>query len=185
METFILEDRISENVCDEVIEYHKNNSDYKVQGATSKGTDLSVKDSVDVYFFNGIQHPAIKNYFKALQPVFEKYVTKYELINQLWLTTERANNIQYYRPGGGYKRYHFERGNLTTSRRQLTFMTYLNTVTDGGGTEFKYQNLKFSAEKGKTLIWPSDFTHTHKGEISPTQEKWIITGWFEYTEREV
>ena len=44
----------------------------------------------------------------------------------------------------------------------LVFMTYLNTVTDLGGTAFKYQNLEVQAEKGLTLIWPSDWTHTHK-----------------------
>ena len=55
-------------------------------------------------------------------------------------------------------------------------MTYLNNVPDAG-THFKYQHIKTPAEKGLTLIWPSDFTHTHKGEISKKEEKYIITGW--------
>ena len=59
-------------------------------------------------------------------------------------------------------------------------MTFLNTVTDGGGTEFYWQNLKINAVKGLTLIWPTDFTHTHRGIISPTQEKYIATGWYRY-----
>jgi hypothetical protein len=54
-------------------------------------------------------------------------------------------------------------------------MTYLNDVKDGG-TFFKYQNFKAPAKKGLTLIWPSDWTHTHKGEISKTKEKFIVTG---------
>ena len=58
-------------------------------------------------------------------------------------------------------------------------MTYLNDVKDGG-TEFLYQNLKTKAEKGLTLIWPSAWTHTHKGIISPTKEKYIITGWYAF-----
>ena len=60
-------------------------------------------------------------------------------------------------------------------------MTYLNDVEDGG-TEFYYQGLKTKAEKGLTLIWPSDFTHTHRGIISNTKEKYIATGWFSYDE---
>ena len=55
-------------------------------------------------------------------------------------------------------------------------MTYLNTVPDAG-THFKYQDITTPAEKGLTLIWPPDFTHTHKGEISEKEEKYIITGW--------
>ena len=55
-------------------------------------------------------------------------------------------------------------------------MTYLNTVKNGG-TEFYYQKLKVDAVKGLTLIWPSDWTHTHKGVISKKQKKYILTGW--------
>ena len=55
-------------------------------------------------------------------------------------------------------------------------LSYLNNNPDGC-TYFKYQQIKTPAEKGLTLIWPSDFTHTHKGEISNKEEKYIITGW--------
>jgi hypothetical protein len=57
-------------------------------------------------------------------------------------------------------------------------MTYLNTVEDGGGTSFFYQRVTLKAEKGLTLIWPVEWTHTHKGEVSETEEKYIVTGWF-------
>jgi hypothetical protein len=63
-------------------------------------------------------------------------------------------------------------------------MTYLNTVTDEGGTEWYHQNLKVNAEKGKTVIWPADWTFTHRGVPSPTQEKYIITGWFNFLDNE-
>ena len=56
-------------------------------------------------------------------------------------------------------------------------MTFLNDVPNGG-TMFKYQNITVPAKKGLTLIWPTDFTHTHKGEISKTHEKYIVTGWY-------
>ena len=38
------------------------------------------------------------------------------------------------------------------------------------------------AKKGLTLIWPSEWTHTHKGEVSSTKEKIIITGWYNFIE---
>ena len=57
-------------------------------------------------------------------------------------------------------------------------MTYLNTV-ENGGTSFKYQNITTQAVKGLTLIWPSDFTHMHKGQIS-NQTKYIITGCYNF-----
>ena len=58
-------------------------------------------------------------------------------------------------------------------------MTYLNDVPKGG-TEFYHQKIKTKAEKGLTVIWPSDWTHTHRGIISNTHEKYIVTGWLSY-----
>ena len=80
-----------------------------------------------------------------------------------------------------YPKEHCER-NERGNNRHLVFMTYLNDVEDKGETEFVLQNLKVKAEKGKTVIWPSDWTHTHRGIISPTQEKYIVTGWFSFVD---
>ena len=59
-------------------------------------------------------------------------------------------------------------------------MTYLNDVIDGGETEWYYQNIKIKPERGLTVIWPSDWTFTHRGNTSPTQTKYIATGWFNF-----
>ena len=89
--------------------------------------------------------------------------------------TEGAN-IQYYRPGAGYFAEHCERTSKNENRC-LVWMTYL-TDTPDAGTHFKYQNITTPCKKGLTLIWPTDFTHTHSGQISDKHEKYIITGWF-------
>jgi hypothetical protein len=62
-------------------------------------------------------------------------------------------------------------------------MTYLNNVTDGGETEWYHQDLKIQPQKGLTVIWPADWCFVHRGNITPTQDKYIITGWFNYTEK--
>jgi hypothetical protein len=64
--------------------------------------------------------------------------------------------------------------------RHLVFMTYLNDVEEGGETEWFHQNLRIKPEKGLTVIWPSDWTFTHRGLPSTIQDKYIITGWFNY-----
>ena len=61
----------------------------------------------------------------------------------------------------------------------LVWMTYLNDVDDGG-TEFENQKFSSPAKKGLTLFWPADWTYTHRGIISYTKEKYIVTGWFSY-----
>ena len=58
-------------------------------------------------------------------------------------------------------------------------MTYLNDVNenDGGTTDFNYYNIKVKPERGKTLIWPAEWTHAHSGDIIKSGVKYIITGW--------
>ena len=38
--------------------------------------------------------------------------------------------------------------------------------------------LTLEETKGDTVIWPAEWTHTHKSQISKTHEKYIATGWF-------
>ena len=71
--------------------------------------------------------------------------------------------------------YHYESGSINSCERILVYMTYLNDCE--GGTRFLYQGLDVIPKKGKTIIWPAGFTHTHKGVIDHNYEKWIATGW--------
>ena len=64
--------------------------------------------------------------------------------------------------------------------RLLVWMTYLNDVTDGGETEFPYYGLKIKPEKGKTLIWPAEWTHAHRGCPVGSEAKYIVTGWMHF-----
>lgn len=172
-----------DSLCDLLIN-HFNKSDDTVVGAFANDgeriVDFDVKESKDLQLCDKELH---NKYNIHLQECIDEYVKLYEFSGRTvcgWSASVEPANIQYYKPGGGYKTWHFERGNPGTITRHLVYMTYLNTVMDYGGTAFKYQNLEVQAEKGLTLIWPAEWTHTHKGIVSPTQEKYIITGWFNF-----
>ncbi len=177
---------IGEEITDRLIQYYEENKEAAVPGRTYnpeiKGVDVmkEAKDSMDLSIFAYSNHKPITDYQKLLNECCKKYCEKYEDVHTE-LTEWRIRedyNIQKYPKGGGFKIWHCERnGTELTSSRCLVFMTYLNNI-ENGGTEFKYQNLKIPAVKGLTLIWPSDWTHTHRGIISQTSEKYIITGWF-------
>ena len=78
---------------------------------------------------------------------------------------------------------HSERTDITTLHRIFAWMTYLNDVdeSDGGTTDFDYYNVKIRRERGKTLSWPAEWTHAHKGNILKAGNKYIITGWINFT----
>lgn len=87
-------------------------------------------------------------------------------------------NMQRYEPGEGFYGWHCERASIKYSSRFLVWAIYLNTVTDRGETEFYYQHHFESAVEGKLVIWPSDWMYLHRGVPSPTQTKYILTGWY-------
>ena len=109
------------------------------------------------------------------------YIKKYPMCAKTDRWEVEGFNIQKYEPGGAYFNWHSERtGPGIVSYRHLAFMTYLNDIDDQGETEFWHQKIKITPRKGLTLIWPSDWTYTHTGITSPTQEKYIITGWYSF-----
>ncbi len=169
-------------ICDKIIEYHSTTPN-RWQGSFGVHNEIVVdpdrKESIDCYLNDNSQ--LNQEYTIHLQQCVDAYTKIYSETQNAdrWSDIE-YKNIQYYPPGGGYKINHFERSSILTSKRFLVFMTYLNDVTDKGETEFKYQNLSIKPEKGLTLIWPVEWTHTHRGIPSSTQEKWIVTGWFSF-----
>jgi len=183
---FILQEYVDDlSVCDDIIEFHTNSSE-KRPGTTvsSQGhvVDKTVKDSVDV----ALSGDVAAKYFEQLQGVAYKYVAKYPQCNMYapWGIV-CLPMVQMYPPNGGYFQWHTERVCATdpiVASRHLVFMTYLNDVTDGGETEFALQGVKVRPKKGLTLIWPADWTHTHRGLPSSTQTKYIVTGWFNFTQ---
>ena len=175
---YVMDDTI---ICDQLIEYHKNDTNYKRRGATVGLGGGKV--STDVCIATNNQNPAVIAYMRELCAVgLKNYCERYDHFNHMGI--KEPWNIQYYKPEEGYFNWHCERSCYQSDQRALVFMTYLNDVHDGGGTSFHYQDLTVQAEKGLTLIWPVDWTHTHKGEVSPSEEKFIITGWFSTYTRE-
>ena len=169
------------SLCDEIIEFHKQSAN-KVEGSTFKGVDKNIKNSTDVMVSWQTDEIARK-YVDALTLPTKKYIKEYNFcdVYSAWSIIEPIN-IQHYNLNGGYYKWHTERSNGASpiASRHLAFMTYLNDVEDGGETEFYYQKLKVKPRKGLTLIWPVDWTHTHRGIPSLTEEKYIITGWFNF-----
>ena len=181
METFIYETKLSDlSLCDELIRYHENNLEYKQSGVVGKGVDTNIKASTDVGVHGGTQNPFIHMYMTELISAVKRYMKKYGLQQMFQIGIKESWNIQHYKPNEGFFGWHCERSAYTSDQRALVFMTYLNDVNDAGETEFVYQKLKIKPVKGKTVIWPTDFTHLHRGIPSPTEHKYIATGWFNF-----
>lgn len=179
------------SICDRLIKSF-NESDDKGEGLVNMSgisqVNKLMKTSTEVCLSELKDQDLIADYHKELQAVLENYIDKYKFCNYYAPFAIVNNvNIQYYKPNEGFYVWHTERlsANYPSSTRHLVFMTYLNDVEDGGETEFYHQELKVKPQKGYTLIWPADWTHTHRGITSPTQDKYIVTGWYNYIEKNI
>jgi len=175
--------------CREAIEWFNQHTD-KASPGTVTGPNgsssiindvkesLDISTSIQIFYEQGC---FFKDILDFLWASVQEYINDYEELKGCSFAVSTDINFQYYKPpSGGFKAFHFERMNVPSSRRCLVWMIYLNTVTDGGGTEFKYYDHIEKAEEGKLLIWPTDFTHTHRGVISEKEEKYVLTGWYEF-----
>jgi len=104
------------------------------------------------------------------------------LIQKLYRPSS-VNLQKYLKCTGGYHHWHSEiypapfDTNNDSLHRVLFFQYYLNTVEEGGETEFFYQDLKVKPKQGSLIIAPAGFTHTHKGHIPISGDKYILTSW--------
>jgi hypothetical protein len=182
--------------CSKFIEAFEKSSLKKPGKVISQSSGMSVRNKIeakkstdigfDVEFFDEwnvkekkLWMPLMEILFPAMQKGLNNYIAKFPEIDNLPPFSLLRFNLQKYEPGEGFYQWHCERSHGPTSTRMLVWMIYLNDVDDGG-TEFLYQEYTEKAEAGKLLIWPPDWTHTHRGQISYTKTKYILTGWFHF-----
>ena len=107
---------------------------------------------------------------------------KYGRIIPLRNANDTGFQIQKYIANHGLYNYHHDtyfikNNNSYTQMRILAFIWYLNTVDEGGETEFFNGRLKIKPEKGKLLIFPATWTYLHRGKMPISGDKYILTGW--------
>jgi hypothetical protein len=129
-----------------------------------------------------LQHP------KTGQPVALTHENFDEIAagktQDLMMSLYRLGKIQaqrYAKGSGNYNYWHCEVYPMAPHNEQLhrslLFMFYLNDVAEGGQTEFYYQNKAISPKAGRMVIAPAYFTHTHRGCVPISNDKYILTSW--------
>ncbi len=129
-----------------------------------------------------VAHPATGEAVPLSLANFDEFGTPN--LDELMQSIYRLGDInlqKYLKASGGYHHWHSEvypqNASCETLHRVLLFQFYLNDVEEGGATEFLYQRRKVEARKGRLVIAPAGFTHTHKGHVATSGDKYIATSW--------
>ncbi len=176
---------IEPTLCEEIIEYFEKNKDKQVQVSTSRGINLNNKNRKDITLspkeLNFPENKIYKKYFENLFECYKDYNLQWPFLSKIVSHLDIGLfNIGKYEPGQHFQQIHCERSGLETLHRLFAFMTYLNNVEEGGSTYFNHYDLDIKPKKGLTLLWPAEWTHSHKGNKLKSGVKYIITGWLTF-----
>ena len=183
---------LSEKDCNAVIDYFEIDKEKHVAGVVGAEYKLDPKRKLDtemaISLNELIQDSRLNPVAKALQTACEEYIKNYPFLKKLtYWEVFSYFTLKKYNPNEAYFAEHCENDggvNGVCEKRLIAVMVYLNTVTDGGQTHFPTQNISFSPKVGDILMWPAYWTHPHHGIPSPSQVKYIITGWYSFNDQQ-
>ncbi len=174
-----------DKLCESLIDLFESSPQRQRQGRTSRGVNLSIKHATDVVVFprdlSAHAYAPVAAYLRALETCLSDYAAQWPHLGEILARTDLVPfQIQRYRVGEHFQAPHSERMSFGLSHRVLAWMTYLNDVDDGGETRFHNFGLDIRPQRGKTLIWPAEWTHMHAGQAVRKGVKYIITGWMHF-----
>ena len=123
-------------------------------------------------------------FFNALwEQIIPMYQEKFSVLGVVQLAGEDVK-MKKISPGGGFHSWHFESSG-EYSKRKLVIQLYMNDIDEAGETEFLYQNKRISPKRNRLLVWPADWTHTHRGNPPiGDKDKYILTTWLSQAPKE-
>lgn len=186
---------ICEELCDEIICKFESEND-KSDGKTIGGVQKNVKDTTDFVIptncnsWENIHKFLLKELTRNLETYCDNYIcfeidnnnsknnnSKYKPINKNNIIFHKFMVQRYIKNKGKYVYHNDSYIDLENNQyRVITYLWYLNTVEEGGETEF-WGNYRIKPEKGKLILFPSSWTFSHCGKTPVSSNKYIITGW--------
>lgn len=188
-EDFIMvyDDILSLEECHKIIEYFEYQQKNNRTHGRSPGESLRREDnsyclgSYECTYSEETIDPVISSFHKNFWEIaYKDYSQKYAALDDIQRHKIFSFKLQKTVPGSGYHIWHSECCNRESSVRVGVYVLYLNDVHEGGETEFLYQKTRVSAKAGRLVIFPSAWTHLHRGNPPISNTKYIMTGWLEF-----
>ena len=145
------------------------------------GDDLPLEEEDDTIL--GADSPLLREFTMIVWKCYEEYAKEHGILSELGRHRMSPHaKIQKTKPTQGFHVWHSDNGNLSNCRRLIVVSLYLNTVVEGGETEFLYQSKRVSPIEGTLVFFPAGWTHPHRGNPPLTGNKYLLTTWLEYVD---
>lgn len=175
---FVYDKVISETACSEIIEKFKE-SNKKFLGRTTSGIS-DKKKSKEVYIDkNDLYWKQIDDMlFEVYRDFAASYLSTFPWVNMRY--RDKGYFIKKYEKGHGYFGTHVDVSCLKNSKRMLVMIIYLNTLEEGGETNFDYLNVKVAPVTGRLLIFPPMWMYPHQGLKPLSDHKYTVNTFLEF-----
>ena len=125
----------------------------------------------------------VKNLTDIVWKCYDVYAKEYGVLSRLQHhKLSPYVRVQKTKPGQGYHIWHADNSGMFTSCRVVVITLYLNTIKEGGETEFLYQGVRVPPVEGTLVIFPAGWTHTHRGNPPLKETKYILTTWLVFVD---
>lgn len=175
----IYENALESNICDFLISLFDQVSD-KHERFDNEGkpnfTQFNLTENRELTEeVNQVHNHIIKKIFEY-RDIYYEYVNKNVFPQDHALEQFR---IKKYNPGGEDRfDTHVDVMNYDSARRFLSFMWYLNDISEGGKTVFK--DLEIQPKQGTLIVFPPLWLFPHRGESPISNSKYILTSYLHY-----
>lgn len=167
---YIKDNFLSEKECDEMINFFSE----VPQIFSDVGKYHCVPLQYDSPYLNDERLSFLKGRF---QEALNSYVKDYPELNYIGPFSLTELRFKHWKKNNFYDYWHSEHSD-TTCRRVLNFMIYLST--QDCGTQF-FDKGVIKSQKGRLTIFPSYFTHTHRGMPCPEgKDRYMFGGYFNF-----
>ena len=163
---------ISKKTCSKIIEYYKQSDpEYVNNDFRPKFHHLTLPPTMS------------KDLLELVRGYLVRYADSTGLTN--WIPKQYAVEdfrIKRYRKGTDDQfAPHVDVGDHASARRFLAFFLYMNTIEEGGETEFVSINKKVKPKQGRLLIFPPLWNYPHQGRPVVSGDKYIVGSYLHYT----
>ena len=164
--------------CDRLIERFESHPEQQYEGRIGQvqAKDRGIKQTTDLVVSNKPDWKDVDQmFFRSLAAALREFRETFPYFKGPF--KDMGYQVQRYLPGEFYQ-WHIDGGSHEFSQRQLVALWYLNDVPGPGGeTQFLYQGVSVTPERGKLVLFPPFWTHEHRAATVTAGVKYIATTW--------
>jgi len=174
---------IPHNLCKKTIKFFDEHNSFESGIAVKDGESVKkeMRNSKEIILNWGEGEEDIlgRELYNIISPLVDDYFLKYpNLFINIGNTHWEDAHILRYESNVGFYKFHFDTGGEDIDNRLVSVIMYLNDVEEGGETEFEYMDIDpIKPRRGDVVIFPSGTTHTHRGNMPISNEKYICVFW--------